>query len=191
MLQDLPKPVSLFLIVVFILIVGAVSSWLFTHGGAPDEENGVVNYPLRPATRILATLIGLSGLAAIGFGVWALRTPRDLWWMLKVFGGAGLVMSALFILSARLWLDEAGLHYRRGFKRLTTIGWHEFNHYETMVNSDWRTNMSSRTIFFRSVDANSIPVQEAGYAVDDLLRRIQARTHLKEQPYKRRHWYGG
>jgi hypothetical protein len=190
MLQGLPIGFVILVVAVFLVAVSAVGTWVIKLGGAPDEENGELVYRLRPAMKFTAILAGLLGLTGVVSGLLGLRTPRDFMWILWLFGGTGLVLCALFILSARIYLNEAGLSYRRGWKHQTTISWRDLHHYEMMTNRNWKTGINTRVIFFVSVDDRSIPVDESGYDAGDLLRRIQVRKHLKEQPYKQRNWYG-
>jgi hypothetical protein len=171
----------------FVFAVNTTVPWLLTRGGAPSQENGTLHYRIRPGMRLLAGVIGGLGLWAMVTGFRQLRRPNDLLCLLELFGGLAMVFCAAFMLTARISLDEGGLHYRRRWKSLTSIGWAEFDHYE--VRADPKIN--TLTVFFRSVDSRTIAVEEAGYDVADLLQRIVARTHLQERPYTRRHWYGG
>lgn len=172
---------------VFVIIITVGLSWLFTRGGAPAEENGALHYKLRPGIRVMAyTLIG-GAAGAIVAGCRSLIEPHDLTWMLELFGGLAMLLCGAFMLSASLYLDEAGLHYRRGWKRVTSIAWQELDHYEKLRNPKTTTNV----YFFRSVDGKTIPVEETGYDVKDLLQHIDSRRKIPEQPYQRRHWYGG
>jgi hypothetical protein len=178
---------SFVLTTAWVVIVTVGLSWLFTRGGAPSEENGTLHYKLRPGMRMMAYVLVLAGVYAVAVGCISLNEPRNLLWMLELAGGLGMLLGGAFMLSASLYLDDTGLHYRRGWKRVTSIGWKELDHYE--VDRARRTNTS--VYFFCSIDGTTIPVEETGYDVGDLLKHIDSRKKIREQPYQRRHWYGG
>ena len=171
----------------FVFAVNTTVPWLLTRGGAPSRKNGALYYRIRPGMRLLAGVICVLGLWAMVTSLRQLGRPSDLRWIPELVGGLAMVLCAAFMLTARISLDEEGLHYRRRLKSLTSIGWTEFDHYE--VRADPKIN--TLTVFFRSVDGRTIAVEEAGYDVADLLQRIVSRIHLQERPYARRHWYGG
>ena len=185
--QVLTKTGWLILIVAVALIVTFGLSWLFTRGGAPSEENGALHYKLRPGMRVLAYVLLVAGIYAIAAGCRSLSEPQNILWMVELFGGLAMSLGGAFLLSASLYLDDAGMHYRRGWKRVTSIAWKDLDHYETLNNPRTYT----RIYFFRSVDGKTIPVDETGYNVKDLLEHIDSRKKLHEQPYQRRHWNGG
>jgi hypothetical protein len=187
MLHSLPKPVVLILTFAFTIFVYAAAKWLFTRGGEPLQENGVEHYRLRPAARALSIALCALGLWALVSGLRSLKTPLDFLWAPELFGGLAMMLSGTFMFSARIALDEAGLHYRRGWKRMTSISWIELDHYEVLFNR----SLGTSTYFFRARDGASIPVDETGYNIEALMQHIQARKKLREMPYTRRHWYGG
>jgi hypothetical protein len=172
-------------VVVVVMTVG--TAWLFKQGGAPTVRGGAVYYGLRPAVRVTALVLGGLGVWATVTGVRGLARPRDLMWMLELFGGLAMVAGASFAWLAGITLDAEGVHVRRGWKRAASIAWNDLDHYEISFNTKTGTSM----VFLRSNDGRTIPVEEGAYDVADMLRRIQGYRAVEEQPYKERHWYGG
>jgi hypothetical protein len=181
-----PPVVALIIIGVAVWAIYAAFGWLMTRGGTASEEAGQIIYSLRPGMRILS-------YASLLFGLWLLWcavSPRQETEMrlIELFFGIVCAGGGAFILSTKMILDEAGIHYVRWPNKRTTIAWESLDHYEVVVNT---RQVTSTFYYLRPKDGESIVVTDNAYNAEDLMTRIKARHPLPQQPYKRRKWYGG
>lgn len=178
--------VELAIIGVAVWAIYIAFGWLLTRGGAASEESGQVIYRLRPAMRIFSYAFLLLGLWLL----WCALSPRqetDLR-IIELFFGVICSGGGAFILSTKMVLNEAGIHYIRWPNKRTTITWESLDHYEVVVN----TRQVPNTFYYlRPKEGESIVFSDNTYNATDLMTRIKARHPLRQQPYKRRKWYGG
>ena len=163
---------------------------MVSRGGAPRQETRDgrfgLTYPLRPGMFVYA-------LGSLGCGVYLILVPvqvMDRWQSLLL--GVFLVVTASFLLTRTLRLDEEGLSLRSVFTGTQRIGWSEFSHVERYQS----TTAGKATWFIRSVPGvggkdTTITLPEMSYNTDDLLGKLRERVALPEWPRKKRHWWGG
>lgn len=168
-------------------VIYAGFRWLITHGSRSATKQRSTVYDLRPRMRLLAYLFVLTGCGLAWAAMDALRAHNS--GNAAIYACVAVVSLAggLFILSCRMVIDDTGLHYSRWPRQHTTIPWSSLTHYEVMSSS----RAASRVYYFRSSDGETIGVIDTAFEASDLLRRVRARSGIEQQPYTRRHWYGG
>jgi hypothetical protein len=174
------------LIFVVVAFIPTLAMRLLMSGGRPRSSNGAYECKLRPGMRVLAIVIALVAAWIVMHALLDWRQPK-MALAAQILGGCALGVIPAFILNARVLVDEEGLHYQSAWKSVCTIAWSDMVCYQVQYNSQ----TGSRTYLYRSRDGSSIPVEQLGYDTDDLLKRVLTHVPLKEEPYQRRHWYGG
>jgi hypothetical protein len=186
MLPGTLKRIIVFSLAISIAVLASLAfRRLLVIGGKPETLGGSIRYPLKPAMRGLISVAILLGIA-VWAGVEHLRERDFFLGPLYVVIGA-VFLAALVAITLEISVDQFGIHYRMFPCAETIIEWDDLSHFERFYNGGAVTTL----FFIRGKSGKTIGVGDTSIDTASLLREIHSRHLLREEPYKRRHWYGG
>lgn len=170
----------------FVVMVPWASRFLLIIGGKSRSLGGSTRYRMKPAMRGLLSIGGLLGIVAVWSGI-EHTLGKDFLWGLLYIGIGAVCLAALVMITSEITLDECGIHFRMFLYAETLIEWDDLSHFERFYNGRAVTT----TLYIRSKSGKTIGAGDTSFDTAGLLREINSRHLLNEEPYKRRHWYGG
>lgn len=160
------------------IAVAAVMPGVFNselHLRARSREEGAATvYRVRPIARLPALLFVLCMVAGFVSESGLHGTLR--WAVTALLDVTVLVLYSR--LPYRVVLDHEGIHSYRFFRPQLSIAWNDLEDVETR-GTKWNL-FSNATYWFRSAGRTKLLVDEMGFEVDDLLRRIRSRHPCPE-----------
>jgi len=187
MLTDtLKRMVAFAFAISFVVMVPWASRRLLVVGGKSNTLGSSTKYKLKPVMRGLLSISGLLGIVAISAGTERSLEGDFFWGLLYVAIGA-VCLGALVTITSEIAVDQFGVHFRMLLRAETLIEWDDLSHFERFYNGRAVTT----TFFIRSKSGKTIAAGDTSFDTAGLPREINSRHLLHEEPYKRRHWYGG
>lgn len=97
--------------------------------------------------------------------------------------GIAISLFASYSTNTHLWLDDIGMHYRRGLGKPRLIEWKDLDHYEQTVV--WGREAATRYLLLRSRDGTTFWISKDSYDMSKLLDAIRTHAAISEQPFVR------
>lgn len=170
----------------FVVVAPGAIRRLLVLGGQSQSLGGSIKFQLKPAMRGLLSIGGTLGIVAVWSGIEHALEKDFIWGLIYIAIGA-VCLAALVMITSEITIDDFGIHFRMFLYAETLIEWDDLSHFERFYNGRAVTT----TLFIRSKSGKSIGAGDTSFDTVSLLREINSRHPLHEEPYKRRHWYGG
>jgi hypothetical protein len=184
--STLKRMVAFAFAISFVVMLPWASRRLLVIGGKSQNLGASTRYQLKPVMRGLLSIGGLLGIVEVRSGIEHSLQKDSLWGPLYIGIGA-ICLAALVMITSEITLDEVGIHFRMFLYAETLIEWDDLSHFERFYNGRAVTT----TLYIRGKSGRTIGAGDTSFDTVGLLREINSRHLLHEEPYRRRHWYGG